>query len=305
MTPVVNVMRVLCRSGLLVSLAFSFCLCAAPARAQDVPFAFLIQDGWSKLFQGQAVRSDHALTTWRARTAFQTIVNGQKGAVVGTALINAWSRNVSEPYFAPLGSVVGVVTLNFGPFRGHLTVFDTPSGLQTTIGIVDSFGLVATNVSGVWVYGNGTSVGGGSVNDMVVAGIVHFGQPVAVGDVAVGISQYFGPPASDIEPFAASVVSNTVAIGSFFGFAQGPLKVYRRNDQQWTGSSDDVSVLVMSMGGGYAVMVCTAIIEVPTPGFLDRCTVSGAGEGLLSRLTGSLTSRTPNWTLHWSAYIAP
>jgi hypothetical protein len=280
----------------------------APALAQPVPFAFLIQNGWQTLFQNQAVRIDHQLTTWATRAPFYSIVNGQKGPLAGNALVNAWSRTVAEPYFAPLGSLAGVVTLDFGTFRGHLALVETPGGLLTTIAIMDSNGVVNPTVTGAWVYGNGTSVGGGTANDMVVAGLVRFGSPTSAGTIPVDITQYFPtsvPFATDPQPFLSFPLSPNVSVGSFFGYAQGPLRTYRRVDMQGPGVFDDVSLMVMSTGGGnYAVMVCTDLRDHPTDGYLNRCTVSGTGP-FLGYLSGRLSGRAPWWVLFWELFFAP
>lgn len=276
-----------CRIRLGVILPLWVLLNASPAIAQDIPFVFLLQDGWSKTFNNPYVRQEHALTTWASRTTFHHVVNGQKGAVAGNALIHIWSRQVADPYFAPLGSVAGVVTLDFGPFRGHLTVFDTPSGIKTTIGIIGDNGFVSPDVSGVWVYGNGTSVGGGTANDMVVGGVVHFGQPQTIGNYTLSITKYFGVVATDFSPFQGIGQANSQAFaGSFLGAFQGPLRTFSRGDQQWTGIYDEAHVMVTPVAGGYAVLACSMLGDHPSDRYLRRCTLSGTGA--LSRLTGAL-----------------
>jgi hypothetical protein len=285
----------------------------ASAAALDVPFLFLIPNGWSTLLAAPATRPAHGLFSWSVAAPFHSVVNGQKGAAAGNAFVVAWSRSANDPYFDPLRPLSGLVTLDFGTFRGHLGLVETPAGLQTTIGIVDDNGLANAAVSGVWALGDGSAVGGGSSSDLTVAGLVHFGTPGYLGTIPVDITQYFpmfpNAVATDPEPFIAVGVSGpatqTVSLGSFYGYAQGPLRTLRRLDTQTNGFSNDASLMVMAVGGGnYAVLACTNLGLDGTDGYLDRCTLSGLGP-VLGRLTGTMTGRQPWWILQWQAFLAP
>lgn len=289
-------------------------LCApASAAALDVPFLFLIPNGWSTLLLTPATRPAHGLVSWSVAAPFHGVVNGQKGAVAGNAYVVAWSRSADDPYFEPLRPLSGLVTLDFGAFRGHLGLVETPAGLQTTIGIVDDNGLANAAVSGVWALGDGSGVAGGSASDLTVAGLVHFGTPGYLGIIPVDITQYFpafpNSVATDPQPFMVVDVSGpaaeAVSLGSFYGYAQGPLRTLRRIDTQTNGFSNDSSLMVMSIGGSnYAVLACTNLGLDGTDGYLDRCTLSGLGP-VLGRLTGTLGGRQPWWILQWHVFLAP
>lgn len=184
---------------------------ALPTAAQDIPFAFLIKYGWQSTLANPQTRFDVPLTSWAGSGSFAPIVNGQIGATAGTAYVTAWSRSVPDPFYTPIGPVGAVITLDFGAFRGHLSLFDTPAGLQTTIGIMDPPGQVDYGVSGIWVLGDGSSVVGGTANDMVVGGVVRFrAAPLTIGTLSVPLTLYFPtvPFPSDSNPFTAVIVSS-------------------------------------------------------------------------------------------------
>ncbi len=176
-------------SGACVLCGIYLLAWVSPARAQDIPFAFLIQNGW-QAFEQPVTRLDQPIVSWARRGMFYSVVNGTKGTIVGSAGITAWSRSVPDPTYAAIGPVAGVITLEFPTFRGHLGLIDTPTGLQTTIGIVETSGAVNIGVTGSWLLGNGTSVVGGTANDMVVAGIVRFRSiPSTIGAVSIFANQ--------------------------------------------------------------------------------------------------------------------
>jgi len=283
------------RSRFLASLVLALALlslCPQAARAQDFFFAFLIQNGWQGLFANPVTRTDQGLTTWATFQYFYPVVNGQKGSVLGNAYVQAWTRSVPDPFFAPIKPLAGLITLDFGGFRGHLGLIETPAGLQTTIGIIDNTGNVNTMATGTWVFGDGAGIVGGTANDMVIGGLVRFHTPLPLGAVPVETNLYFPtvPFPSDPLPMTAVWTTDSVAIGSFYGYAQGPLRTYRRTDTQWTGFTFDGSLLVMhTQADNYVVMACTAIGPTEAANYLSRCTVSGTGS-FLAPLTGSLAS---------------
>lgn len=263
---------------------------AVPARAQDIPFAFLIENGW-KAFEQPATRLDQPLVSWARKGTFYAVVNGTKGAAQGAATVTAWSRSVPEPFFAAIGPIAGVLALEFPTFHAHLGLIDTPAGLQTTIGLIDTSGAVNFGVTGSWLLADGTSVAGGTASDLVVAGIVRFRQsPLTIGVVELAVSKVFPTVAFSSDPFGGLSPTTAPAtdLGNFYGVAQGPLRWYRRADAEWTGQFYDTSVVVMSLNGAdnYLVMVCAETGAAPQPAF-QRCTVSGVGP-MLGALTGAM-----------------
>jgi hypothetical protein len=278
-----GVMRTIVMCGLALVAS------VAAAWAQDIPFAFLIQNGW-QAFEQPVTRPDQPLVSWARKDTFYTIVNGTKGAAQGTATITAWSRTVPEPLYAAIGPIAGVIALEFPTFHGHLGLIETPTGLQTTVGIIDTSGAVNFGVTGSWLLGNGASVAGGTANDLVVAGIVRFRQsPLTIGMVALPTSTVLPTVAFTSDPFGGLYPTSAPAtnLGNFYGQAQGPLRWYRRSDAEWTGQFYDTSVMVMGFNGGsYLVMVCAETGAAPQPAF-QRCTVSGVGP-MLAALTGAM-----------------
>ncbi len=161
------------------------------ARAADVPFAFLIKNGYKNLFAGQALRIDQGLLSWYGYGPLHAIVNGQQAAVLGTAFVQAYSRSVPDPSFAAILPLAALVTLDFGSFRAHLTLFDTPTGPRTTVSVLNEYDATDTSVSGAWVLGDGAAVSGGTADDMVIGALVHFSSPNALHNVPVVVPPYF------------------------------------------------------------------------------------------------------------------
>jgi len=296
---------------LLAGLCLLWPAAANQAMAADIAFAYLIHDGWPALSAGQVVRTEHQLTSWSATGTLHPVVNGQKGPAQGTALMTGWSRSVADPYFAALGPMSVVITLDFGSFRGHLGMVDTPSGPRTTVGVVYDTGLPDPAMSGVWALGNGAGIAGGTASDLLVFGVVHVGTPQYQGIVSLPIAPYFPsfpgpPPATDPEPFMTVVLPSGASVGSFYGTAQGPLRTVSRIDHDpATSQMNATSMLVMHYGGSdYAVLVCTNLATDPYDSALDRCSLSGAGP-TLSRLTGLLGGVTGWWNLQLQPFIAP
>ncbi|MCC7035010.1 MAG: hypothetical protein IT179_19470 [Acidobacteria bacterium] len=285
---------------------------ASPARAADIAFAYLIHNGWPSLVASQYVRTDHQLTSWSATGALHPIVSGQKGPVQGTALMTGWSQSVADPYFASMGPLSVLITLDFGGFRAHLGMFDTPSGPQTTIGVVHDTGLPDPALSGVWAIGNGAGIAGGTASDLMVFGVVHVGTPQYQGIVPLPIAPYFPgppgpPPATDPEPLTTYVQPSGHRVGSFYGTAQGPLRTRTRWDDSTNGQVNGSSMLVMHYGGSdYVILACTKLAtdSYDDDGSLGRCSLSGTGP-TLSRLTGLLGGVTGWWNLQLQPFIAP
>jgi hypothetical protein len=293
-----------------LSVGVGVCILASPAYGQDIPFAFLIQDGW-KLFEQPVARTDQPLVSWARRTSFYTVVNGAKGTLQGMAGITAWSRAVPDPLFASIGPIAGVITLEFPTFVGHLAVFETPAGLQTTIGIVEPSGAVNIGATGSWLFSDGTSVAGGTAADMVVAGIARFrAVPATVGAVDVNATPPFltMPFAYDHSIFGSGLPTTQPGtfLGNYYGIGQGPLRWYRRVDTVSVGVYNETNLMVMSLNGGnYVAMVCA---DPTTGGAYQHCTVSGVGP-MVSALTGAMPGYSLGTlglvTMHLQLWLAP
>ncbi len=219
-----------CRTAVQATTVICLLLGASAAQAQDVPFAFLIVNGWQAFYAGPAVRIDQAMTSWYALGQIHAITNTQKGAEIGTANLQVFSRTVPDPTFATLGPLAGLISLNLGTLRGHLAVFETPAGLRSTVAILDSSGTTDLRVSGTWAIGDGSAVGGGSPNDMVVGGIAHFGTPLPAGNVAVTLGPYF-----PLVPFVNDQSFSVRASGSPLPWQVGAGSSY--HNSTWTGPS--------------------------------------------------------------------
>jgi hypothetical protein len=287
----------------------AFLLSAIPAQAQPVPFAFLIKDGWSRLFQNQAIYAPESLTSFSARSEFYSIVNNQKAGQAGNALIYAWGRPLPQP-FTPLGSLAGAVTLDFGSFRAHLSVLESPAGVQTAIGIVNENGTITLGATGAWAFANGAGVAGGTANDLVVGGIVNLTPVGPVGELAINMSPYFptfpnpGVP-SQAMPFSATIMSQALSLGSFVGTAQGPLVTYSRIDTQFNGFADRVSMMVITTGGGNSgIVVCSDLGDhTADNSFLNTCTISGVGA--YNQLVGRSGFLVTPFTMIWQLFQLP
>lgn len=291
---------------------------ASAVSAQDVPFAFLIEDGWQSFTGGGAFRAQQNLASWYGRGQIHAIVNAQKGPQIGTAHFVAFSRAVPDPTFDPIGPLAGLIVLNFGAFRGHLTVIETPTGLKSTIAILDQSDNVDFRVSGAWVFGPGAAVIGGTTDDMVVGGVVHFGSPLPASNLSLTMSPYFPlVPFSNDLPF--HVFSSSTPLGwpvgtgsSYHNSASGALRTYMRSDVG--GFFDDFTgtVTVLHTGAdNYVVLSCGwyfPISELSPSSPVRGCTVSGVG-AVLSRLTGAATSYAAltlqQYVMQWQMFIAP
>ena len=66
-----------------------------------------------------------------------------------------------------------MITVNFSDSVAHLVIIDTPGGPKTTIATWIPWWDVDVRVSGTWAYSDGTTVGGGTANDLVVTGVIR------------------------------------------------------------------------------------------------------------------------------------
>lgn len=288
--------RCLVGSGLAVAL-LAFTPLAAPA--QDVPFAFLIKNGWKTLNTGVTTRVDQNLVSLHTTGTLHAIVGGQAGGALGTAFVQAFTRSVPDPTFAAILPLGGLIALDFGTFQAHLALFDTPAGIQTTVAVIDANGVTDPRISGAWVLGNGAAIGGGTADDMTVGVLVHFGQPSGPMAIAVDIPPYFPLVAFSndrvFRRFGQGYVSGAATcLGSGYAQAQGPLRVFTLCDDVGLGAEFDAALLVMHTGGAnYAVLACSRFFNPATSGpvidaLVRRCTVSGTG--VLGRLAGGVTN---------------
>lgn len=274
-------------------------LTASAARAQDVPFAFLIVDGWKAFYAGYAFRTEQQLTSWYGRGQIHVIVNGQKGADVGTARMHAFARAVPDPAFAGIRPLAGLISMVFGSYRAHLTVIETPTGLKTTVAFLDPIGqVVDTRVSGVWALADGSVVGGGKPDDLVVGGVVHVGTPLPAATPTLTLWPYFPlvPFHNDL-PFRVFSSSTglkwQVGSGSSYNNASGPTRTYMRSDVGSFNDDHTTAITVWHLGGeGYVILSCSwstpmSVLNPMSP--VNGCTVSGLGP-LLGRLTGNASA---------------
>ena len=159
------------------SLAVGFALwtiAPTPASAQDVGFTLLIEDGWTALHNRAFADNRGMLYLGTGGKPVFSVVNGQKTpGQVATADVVAWTRSVPDPYFAPIRPLAGLIVLDFGDSVGHLAIIDTPAGPKTTVASWAPWWDVDTAVSGGWMFSDGTTVGGGTANDLVITGVMR------------------------------------------------------------------------------------------------------------------------------------
>ena len=278
------------------ALAIGFALWTiAPmsASAQDVGFSFLIQDGWTALQNRSFADNRGMLYLGTGGKPVFSVVNGQKApGQVATADVVAWTRSVPDPYFAPIRPLAGLIVLDFGGFVGHLAIIDTPAGPKTTVATWAPWWDVDTAVSGTWVFSDGTTVGGGTANDLVITGVIRVAAHqsfLASRSVDLVPRLPTSPLAYDPTPFATHIVGDgVVKIGSFYGeadnpFALTPVRSFTTADSGlspfaplWTHV-----VAIHVTGDIYLVVACSVD---PTPPAPQYCTVSGTGE--FARYTG-------------------
>lgn len=125
-------------------------------------------------------------------------------------------------------------------------------------------------MTGAWVFGPGTAVIGGTANDMVIGGVVHFGTPLPTSNLDLKLEPYFPtvPFPSDLpyHVFAAeSALQRPVGIGSsYHNSPSGPQRTYMRADagtffDNFTGT---ISVLYTG-SGNYVILSALGILRCP------------------------------------------
>jgi hypothetical protein len=263
------------------------------ASAQDVGFVFLIEDGWSSLLN-RSFTDDRGMTylgTGGHRVFW--VVNGQKaGNQIATANVVAWTRSVPDPYFAAIRPLAGLIVLDFGPFQGHLAIIDTPAGPRTTISILNTGGEVNFGATGAWVFSDGTTVSGGTANDLIVAGVVRFAPYAFVGGPAVDLVPRFPTPPFPYDPTPTAthnILSGAIGMGSFYGAAHAPfdgtpVRSFTTVDTGLTGFGRFAHLLVIKhTGETYFLVACSGTFSGPEN---IHCTVSGTAQ--FARYTGSI-----------------
>jgi hypothetical protein len=255
---------------------------AVPARAEEVGFALLLEDG-VKFVQGA---DSSGLAAFRSSGAVRLIVNGQKGDVVGTADVFAWSRSVPDPFFAPFGPLAALGVLRLFGLEVHLGLVETPAGLETTIGVRDPATNSVLPWRGTWVFGPGTLVGG-DADDLVVGGALVIGTPLTLNKTSFTINQYFPtvPFPSDPAPSATHSLFFFDA-GSFYGqtlvSAFRPVRAYTLRRQGDPADRPAHPLVIHAGGTDYLVVGCSQLVpDTPT-----ACTLSGTGGSIASGLVG-------------------
>jgi hypothetical protein len=273
------------RAGVLVLGALVLVLAGAvPARAEEVGFALLIEDG-VKFQQGA---DGLGLTAFRSSGAVRLIVDGQKADVVGTADVFAWSRSVPDPFFAPFGPGAALGVLRLFGLEVHLGLIETGAGVRTTIGVRDPAKNNFLPWRGTWVFAPGTLVGG-DADDLVVGGVLVTGTPLKLGNLSFTLNQYSPtvPFPSDPTPSGTHPLFFFDA-GSFHGQTLvdefRPVRAYtlrRAGDP----ADRPAHLLAIHAGGDdYLVVACSKLVpDTPTD-----CTLSGTGGSIASSLAGGV-----------------
>ena len=278
--------------ALLAAFAALWAMVPTAASAQDVTFAWLIEDGWTVLQKPFADDRGMVYSGTGNRRVFR-VANGQKTSEqVATADMAAWTRNVPDPYFAPIRPFAGLITLNFSDSVAHLAMIDTPAGPKTTIATWFPWWDVDVGVSGDWVFSDGTTVGGGTASDLVVTGVIRSAADYSfLGGPYVDLVPRVptSPFGYDPTPFATHIAGGgVIRMGSFYGeagppFARTPVRSFTTADSGLApfGGLWGHLVVMHVTGETYLVVACS--VE-PTPPAAQYCTVSGTGE--FARFTG-------------------
>ena len=281
-----------CQFRSLVAAFALWTIAPMSASAQDVSFAVLIQDGWTALQNPFADDRGMVYSGTVSRPVFW-VVNGQKApGRVATADIVAWTRNVPDPYFAPIRPFAGLIMLDFGDFVGHLAIFDTPAGPKTTMATYLPLYDVDVTVSGDWVFSDGTTVAGGTANDLVLTGVIRSAADyLFLGGPSVDLMPRVPTPplGYDPTPFATHTAGGgVIRMGSFYGeaghpFGRTPVRSFTTADSGLApfGALSAHLVVMHVTGDTYLVVACSVD---PTPPAPQYCTVSGTGE--FARFTG-------------------
>jgi hypothetical protein len=292
-------------TALVVTLGFVIVPCAS-AEASSVPFVLVIDSGLVFDFNSVQYSDSHDLSVYTASGAIHPVVNGKKGGEIwGTANVIVWSRDVPDPlsFFAPLGPVAALVTLEFPnpqggyPLLANLGLIQAPSGLQTTIGVIVKTG--QPSIRGNWVIADGTIIGS-SASDLVIGGLLLVGTPVvpSPGNHFLTLSQYWPYFAYDSHPTSVecqNTPQGSICPGSFYGqtFLNGqfrPVRSYTVYKQSGIEYGKWAHLMAINAGGdGYYVVACADYNNKtafdPDAIDADKCTLSGTGQ--LTDVTGN------------------
>ena len=257
------------------------------ASAQDYPFTLLIEDGWTAL-QNRSFADDRGMAyNGTGGHLVFGVFNGQKApGPMAIANVSVWTRNVPHPYFASIGPLAGLIVLDFYGSTAHLAIIDTPAGLKTTIADLGSpydYGDFVT--SGTWWFYDGTIVGGGTANDLVITGVVSYTPShLSVGGYADLAPRVATPPfADDPTPVATHIVGDGVLrLGSFYNaaaspFGLRPVRSFTAVDSGLSPYESWAHLVVLHVGSDtYLVFSCS--ID-PAGNFAQQyCSISGTGE---------------------------
>jgi hypothetical protein len=279
----------------------------APAVGATFPFALLIQDGGQFTLYA---RPDGLYVWVSSGHPIFAVVNGQKsGAAIGTAVIYAWQFPVPATFTGSFGALAGLGILRFDApfsFTVHLGLVQTPAGdLLTTLAAGSPQGLsgvVDETVRGSWLLGNGTSVVGGTAQDLVIAGLWVSNTPMPLSQDTLMTNALVLP--SDNTPFTRQVITPSCDLplcvdgGVFHAQAPAkgssvPIRAFTAESIFGKGTDEHGHLLMIHAGGGdYAVVACSASqgsfwnANLPIGEPYEGCTLSGTGS--LADLSGSV-----------------
>jgi hypothetical protein len=266
------------------------------ASAQDAGFALLIEDGWSAL-QSRSFGDERGMVYWgTGQKRVYTVVDGKKTSQVATADIVVWTREIPDPYFAPIRPVAGLIMLDSGNAITHLAIVDTPAGPRTTVATYYPWDLVDFTVTGTWFFSDGATIAGGTVNDLFVGGIIRVAEGAFVGAPTINLVNRFATSPSTYDPTPLTThPDNTgvVRMGSFYGeagvpFARTPVRTFTTSDYALMPfGSLSTHLAVFHVADDSNVVVACSVD--PTPPAPQYCTVSGTG--VFARLTGGAVYR--------------
>jgi hypothetical protein len=288
-----------CRLAVVGVLSLALALgWAAPARAANAGFLFLIENG----LQFTPIVDANGLAAAFAHGTIRPIVNNQAdfSTSLGSANVVVWARTVPDPFFNSIGPIAALVTLTLDPAASaivHLGVIQTPGGLRTTIGARQRVGFayeLLPGLRGEWVLSDGTPAGGG-INDLVIGGVAVLNAPLALNPLTHELTQHFPTPPFfyDQSPGAFHQVG-PYDLGSFYGFTVPsgqalPARSYDLRATVLPGFGQHSRFLVLQVGAGeYQVMACSFPNLDPNS---QECTLSGVGP-INGALTGDVSLET-------------
>ena len=271
------------RFGALVAAFALWTVVPASASAQEFPFTLLIQDAWTAL-HNRSFADDHG-TVYHGTGGHPVflVFNGQKvPGPIAFADLALWTRDSPHPYFAPIRPLAGLIALAFyGGGTAHLAIIDTPSGPKTMIADLGSPWDYGDFPSwGSWWFSDGTAVGVGTANDLVITGVISYTPGnLSVGGYADLLPRIATPPfADDPTPLATHIVGEGVRLGSFYSAAGSPfgLRPARSFTAVDSGLGYGIAHLVVLHAGGetYLVFACSTD---PAGSFPQYCSISGTG----------------------------